>query len=157
MYFKSNNIKIFPCQRRNNNYDRAALLNTEFNLTNMINRLTDVKSFIINGLTLAKNNNSETFTLAEGKCNIGGYYFELSDDVSDIDLIGTSNGDKLILEIKLINDSSLVPYGDELSGTDEKTNNIYSYEGLNLKVVSESEDIENDNTHLILADWVNST
>jgi hypothetical protein len=146
MYFESNKIKVFPCQRRDNNYDRASLLNTEFNLTNMINRLTDVKSFIINGLTL------DNFILKNGECNIGGYYFNISNDIENIELEGSSINDKLILEITLENDSSKVPYGDELLGADEGTDNTFYYKGLNLRVAAESENIKNDNTHLILAD-----
>lgn len=142
-YFDSNNVKVFPCQRRNNNFDRESLLNTELNITNMINRLTDIKSFIINGLTI---NGS---TLNHGECNIGGYYFNIINDIADINLNGTSNSSKLILKIKL--ETENVPYGDELGGMDSSDSPDSLYKGLSLEVAP-TETINDKNT-LILADW----
>ena len=69
MYKESNQIKVFPTSRRNNDFDRQARFNTESNLVNIINRLVKQPSFIIEGFeyTAGKMN--------PGKCNIGGYYF----------------------------------------------------------------------------------
>lgn len=140
-YFESNNIKVFPCQRRNNIYDRESLLNTEFNLTNMVNRLTNIKSFIINGLTL---NGS---TLNHGECNIGGYYFKIPNDIADIGIRGSSTKSKLILKIHLKEDN--VPYGAELDGVDDELD--YLYKGLSLETAPTS--TTNSMDTLILADW----
>lgn len=70
-YFQSSQIKVFPTTKRNDIYDRNARLPTEYNLTNIINRLTSRDSFIIDGLSILSNQ------LQVGSFNIHGYYFEL--------------------------------------------------------------------------------
>ena len=48
--FNSNELKIFPTSKRNDRIDRNARLTSEQNLVSMLNRLTDQKSFVIDGL-----------------------------------------------------------------------------------------------------------
>lgn len=48
--YSSDNINVFPTSRRGSNIDIQSKFNTEKNITSLVNRLTDIKSFVINGI-----------------------------------------------------------------------------------------------------------
>lgn len=48
MYLESDNIQIFPTSNRNSDYQAQARLMTETNIINIVNRLVNKDSFIIN-------------------------------------------------------------------------------------------------------------
>lgn len=68
-YLSSSNVRMFPSAFRNEN-DLEASLNTEFNLTTLITRLTDRDSFVIH------------YSDYEMLCSIHGYWFKLTLDNS---------------------------------------------------------------------------
>lgn len=134
---ESNNIKVFPATHRSDRYDRAARLTTEKNLTSIINRLTDIDSFIISGLTV----NSSGTTLSSGTCNIGGYYVEILSDVTLT--IGSSS--KYIYLRLLIGDSTTdysYLVGDDAEDPDPEHANRYVYNGVQ---VIDSDQPKSDN------------
>ena len=66
-YIESENIKMYPTSHRDVNKDKFANLSTEFNISNLINRLVDKDSFVVKW---ANSDNIITF-------NIHGYWFEV--------------------------------------------------------------------------------
>lgn len=144
MYIGSSNIKVFPSQRRDQSKDRESLLFTEFNVVNMINRLTDIKSFVVDEKVIENINYG---TIGSGGVNIGGYYFKIENPIHNIPT-GSTTENQLIFEISMATVNT--PYGAELDGEDEDNN----YKGLNLVSTSNK---TNNSTTLILADWVNGS
>lgn len=70
-YISSDEIAVFPCGGRSELYPNSKLT-TEFNLTNIINRLIDVESFVIN-------KEYETNGLVNDlEFNLKGYYFKVN-------------------------------------------------------------------------------
>ena len=111
MYISSDNIQVFPTSRRSDAYDRNARLTTEQNLVSMINRLTGINSFIINGLSVSGS------TIHKGSCNINGYIFNITNDI-DVSSIKTGGYIYFKISIKrtLIEDGI---YFDELYAVDK--------------------------------------
>lgn len=72
-YISSNKINVFPSGNRSEDYPYAKLP-TEFNLTNIINRLTDVDSFVVN------KEYSSNGIVNPLEFNIMGYYFKVDAD-----------------------------------------------------------------------------
>ena len=77
-YIKSKNINIYPASARSNSIDR---LNIEHNMINIVNRLTDIDSFIISGLDVQISNNK--IMIKPGACNIHGYYVSIKNENND--------------------------------------------------------------------------
>lgn len=67
MNIKSNNINVFPASNRPDGIDINSRYFAEINVLNLINRLTDKPSFVINS---SYENNNFQF-------NIGGYWFNI--------------------------------------------------------------------------------
>lgn len=112
-YFKSTDVKIFPCAYRGQNASNEpinpeASSFTEYNFTNIYSKQGEKKeSFII------------SYTENELKCVIGGYYFE----ITNFDRYKKS--DYKYLAIKIAN-KELVPFeGATPTVLDDTTNNIF--------------------------------
>ena len=116
---ESGNIKVFPSVRRSDESDLDARLPSEYNLTNIVNRLTNTDSFIVEGLTIVKNLDG-AIQLTSGSCNIHGYYFEIKNSIILNDI---GNHDKVYLKIET--ETSAVNSFVELVGNDE-SNNVYT-------------------------------
>ena len=114
-YYHSNNIKVFPSNRRSDIFDRQARLTTEQNLINIVNRLTGNKSFVIEGLEVQDNK------INIGKCNINGYYFELNSQININNLTDLNNAEEIGFQIILETSNKF----NELKGNDD-INNLYS-------------------------------
>lgn len=99
MNLESNKISIFPTPNRGATYQPQARLVTEFNLTNIVNRLVDKESFVI-----SYENNEIIF-------NIYGYWIKA--DLTQSDLL---TGESLYARIQVIapEDSDFI----ELQGGD---------------------------------------
>lgn len=97
MFINSNAIKIFPSSRRDDSIDRQARMTTEYNISNIVNRLTSRDSFVISGLEISEGK------ITSGSCNIHGYFIEIKEGVSlDESIVSPkSENDKLCLAIKL--------------------------------------------------------
>lgn len=93
-YISSSDIKMYPTARRDDDFDRNARLNTEQNLVSIINRLTNIDSFVIQGLSI------ENGSLTAGSCNIHGYVFNILNDLS-ITVSGSSSNNMLALQIRI--------------------------------------------------------
>ena len=93
-YISSSDIKMYPTARRDDDFDRNARLNTEQNLVSIINRLTNIDSFVIQGLSI------ENGSLTAGSCNIHGYVFNILNDLS-ITVSGNSSNNMLALQIRI--------------------------------------------------------
>lgn len=151
---ESNNIKVFPATHRSDRYDRAARLTTEKNLTSIINRLTDIDSFIISGLTIS--NNSGNIILSSGSCNIGGYYVEI---LSNVKLTLNSNSKYIYLRLLIGDSATDYSYlvGDDAEDPDPKHANRYVYNGVQ---VIDSDQPKSDNPsekYLLVAKSENSS
>lgn len=117
-YPASSNVAVFPTTKREIN-DRSARLLTEQNLVDIVNRLLDVKSFVI---TKTFNENGPF------EFNIWGYFFKIGNISSIIDLVVNSE----VNNGAVIDDNSsiyanihtfLTGNYEELYGSDE--NGIY--------------------------------
>ena len=154
--FNSNELKIFPTSKRNDKIDRNARLTSEQNLVSMINRLTDQKSFVIDGLNIEKGSDG-TFTLSDGSCNIYGYYFKFTFTAGKKQLSfgALPDGSKLYLHLSIdtnvINNIAFT----ELSGTDDEQSNLYT--GLELITSQNTETDNADNYYLCLAEYKSGT
>lgn len=73
---QSNAIKVFPTTKRSDEVDRNARLMSEQNLISIVNRLTGLKSFIINIPPEITINASSITIPTNSEFNIGGYYFK---------------------------------------------------------------------------------
>ena len=113
-YFKTTDVKIFPCAYRGQNASNEpinpeASSFTEYNFTNIYSKQGEKKeSFII------------SYTENELKCVIGGYYFEITN------FNKYEKSDYKYLAIKIAN-KELVPFGGTYSAgsLDDTTNNIF--------------------------------
>lgn len=76
MYINSNNIVVYPNLKRNNNNIETSSIISEQGITSLINRLTENKSYVINGLQLS----GDGTTLSLGSCNVCGYKFTISEN-----------------------------------------------------------------------------
>ncbi len=130
-YIESNNIRVFPSSKRDDAYDRNARLSSEQNFINLVNRLTNIDSFVIEGLEPSVTNS--TLTITKGSCNIHGYLFSLLSDVEiSLSNLGTqSDTNKYIcLEITTNVGSAANVEFTELSGIDSEG----VYQGLTIKI-----------------------
>lgn len=107
---RSNEIKVFPTTRRSDEVDRNARLMSEQNLISIVNRLTGLKSFIINMSSIDIKTNSVTIPI-NSEFNIGGYYFKFTAD----QIIAIDNS---IKEIGLQINTATVDNFTELQGND---------------------------------------
>ena len=108
-YFKSTDVKIFPCAYRGQNINPEASSFTEYNFTNIYSKQGEKKeSFII------------SYTENELKCVIGGYYFEIT-NFNTYEKSGYK-----YLAIKIAN-KELVPFDgtDSAGSLDDTTNNLF--------------------------------
>lgn len=107
-YFKSTDVKIFPCAYRGQNINPEASSFTEYNFTNIYSKQGEKKeSFII------------SYTENELKCVIGGYYFEITN------FNKYEKSDYKYLAIKIAN-NELIPFeGTTPAVLDDTTNNIF--------------------------------
>lgn len=98
MNLKSSQISVYPTAVRNDNFDRNARLNSEYNITNLINRLTGRDAFIISGFS----NLSIGGDLDPGEFNINGYYFKIPEMVNIEEILtGATEGDTINLTITI--------------------------------------------------------
>ena len=133
MNLESNKISIFPTPNRGATYQPQARLVTEFNLTNIVNRLVDKESFVI-----SYENNEIIF-------NIYGYWIKA--DLTQSDLL---TGESLYARIQVIapEDSDFI----ELQGSD--TDGKYS----GVEFLTEYSGTDSDGWHsLKLLEKVGST
>lgn len=133
--FDSNIIKIYPAANRS---EASGRLNIEQNIVNIVNRLTDTNSFIINGLNITVVDNK--YELSAGECNINGYFVKilnkckLDETVADNKVICLD----LYVENKLIDTNYTV---QQCSGTDSADNTPkYSGVVVSLKTYSSDDD-----------------
>lgn len=114
MNLESGKIKIFPTPNRGTDYQPQARLVTEFNLTNIVNRLVDKESFVISyDNTPAGIENNIIF-------NIYGYWIKAN--LKDNSLLTNASNSLLYarIQVKKLSNSDFT----ELQGED--TNNTYS-------------------------------
>lgn len=145
--FKSSDIKIYPAANRD---DFLGRLNLEYNITNLINRLTDEQSFIIDGLGVIYG--SDEITIKPGECNIGGYFIKLLNDYTQA--TGIQSGNSCVVELRLqySKDKELGNIKiSELVGNDTPTisngETINYYDGLSVEI-SEITDDSNLKPHI---------
>lgn len=145
--FKSSDIKIYPAANRD---DFLGRLNLEYNITNLINRLTDEQSFIIDGLGVIYG--SDEITIKPGECNIGGYFIKLLNDYTQA--AGIQSGNSYVVELRLqySKDKELGNIKiSELVGNDTPTisngETINYYDGLSVEI-SEITDDSNLKPHI---------
>lgn len=125
MYIQSDYIKMYPTPRRDSNIDPHAKLLTEYNIINIVNRLTNIDSFVIDGLNVS--DDGTTVNLSAGSCNIHGYYFNLNDTLTIVDV--SKNKTYLCLAIRFnININGM----GQLSFFDDNDN--YQYDSLDAQV-----------------------
>lgn len=127
-YLESNNIMVFPSTTREASIASNGQYLTEYNLTNIINRLTDRAAFVISNSFNSSSNQDFEF-------NIYGYYFSIPQTALN-DLIKENIGTYVIASIKIYLESN---HMITILGTD--TDN--SYEGLNIEFVSTLSDVKN--------------
>ena len=131
-YFQSSQIKVFPSTKRNDIYDRSARLPTEYNLTNIINRLTSRDSFIIDGLSISNN------ILQSGSFNIHGY-------------LTASENQLLCLNLTLkesnVSGSTFIEIGSGDQNQSSQSSNS-DYEGLTIEVITKEDNQEDPYTTL---------
>ena len=143
-YFQSSQIKVFPTTKRNDIYDRSARLPTEYNLTNIINRLTSRDSFIIDGLSILSNQ------LQTGSFNIHGYYFELKSPYN-LSTFNPSENQLLCLNLTLkesnVSGSTFIEIisGDQNQSSQSSNSD---YEGLTIEVITKEDNQEDPYTTL---------
>ena len=144
-YIKSENINIYPASARSNSIDR---LNIEHNMINIVNRLTDIDSFIISGLDVQISNNK--IMIMPGACNIHGYYVSIKNENNDPYDTGIA-AKAGIVQLKLTYNTTLIldTAAIQLSGTDDSG----EYTGLSIDVANTANvDIApttNDNTWIL--------
>lgn len=95
MFFKSTNVKIFPCYYRGNKQNPEARLATEYNFTHIPGLLMGYDSFVVE------------HTDACVRCVIHGYYFEFTGEAAGKlqDTDGNLKGKLMIREGKLASQS----------------------------------------------------
>ena len=71
-FLESDAVRVYPASNRTESADKYARANIEHNLINVINRLTGVDSFIVDGLDISGGK------IGKGVVNIHGYLFELT-------------------------------------------------------------------------------
>lgn len=81
MNYNSDMIKVYPTSLRASKADYESRFNTEKNITSMVNRLSSIKSFVIDGI-IDNNPLEETPTVQTGIININGYIFYLNSTLS---------------------------------------------------------------------------
>lgn len=82
MYIDSNNIKIYPTASRNLNVDYGANVNLEQNIVGLSNNITDYDSYIVEGLEIVENADSQKqLKLKAGQCVIHGYSVKILNDI----------------------------------------------------------------------------
>ena len=77
-FLQSNKIKVFPCSNRNPEKDSTSRLMTEYNISSLINRFVDQKSFVV----YSEEAKGTDFHFGLD-FNINGYYFRI-DDFRDV-------------------------------------------------------------------------
>lgn len=147
--FKSNSVSVFPTTGRNIKIDPQAMFNTEKNLTSIVNRLTNQKSFIVEGTIKIEDNVPKVYS---GVVNIAGYLFKLSSDsYSTTDGSTPSSNSYLIMSIDLEN----VDGYERLVGKDSSDDpDTSTYTGIQLKYVKSTPTVGN---YLVLARKENDT
>lgn len=146
---QSDKIKIFPGTHRSDAIDRAARLTTEKNLTNIINRLTDIKSFIISAGALDVSIDGTELTIS-GSYNVGGYYIELKECLINV-------GANTHVWLKLTLDDTASDYS--YAKVADTVNNSTSYiEGIELVAdTSAAHTTTSDTLYLCIAQKVDDT
>ena len=122
---------------------------TEKNLTSIVNRLTNQKSFIVEGTVKIEDNVPKVGT---GVVNIAGYLFKLSNDsYSTTDSSTPNSNSYLIMSIDLEN----VDGYERLKGSDSSdSQDTSTYSGIQLKYTKNLPTVGN---YLILAKKENDT
>ena len=158
---KSSQVKMFPCQSRDDYWDRQSKMANEQNLISIVNRVVGRESFIVSGLGI--DNSGNTQHLMPGICNIGGYLFNIHDYIQ---LDGArSTGDKLYLSIKIqhseVAESSphpyvklhrLLPYSIGNATLDTSTDNDSSFLGVAITTSAEIDLESKEHVHLLIAE-----
>ena len=95
---KSEDVYVFPVANRPK-YDPAGRLTTEYNLTSILNRLLDKKSFVV-----TQKDDNISITSGEFEFNINGYFFhivDIKDLIDNLKSLGPQNEDVIRAEITL--------------------------------------------------------
>lgn len=77
-FLESNAIKVFPCSNRDPESDTTSRLMTEYNISSLINRFVDQKSFVVNANIPSEIANARQFEFSLD-FNIYGYYFRIEE------------------------------------------------------------------------------
>ena len=125
----SENIYVFPVANRPK-YDPAGRLTTEYNLTSILNRLLDKKSFVV-----TQKDNNINIESGEFEFNINGYFFHIVDISDIIENFSSYNEIGVIIDVKtnksLSGDST---YKNQvlqtINGVDNDASGISIYNGL---------------------------
>ena len=158
---KSSQVKMFPCQDRDDYWDRQSKMANEQNLISIVNRVVGRESFIVSGLGIE--NSGSTQQLMPGVCNIGGYLFNIHDYIK-LDR-AQSAGDRLYLSIKIqhsaIAESTphpyvkldrLLPYTRDNASLDTSTDADSSFLGVVITTSLEVDLESSDYIHLLIAE-----
>ena len=142
-YIKSKNINIYPASARSNSIDR---LNIEHNMINIVNRLTDIDSFIISGLDVQISDNK--IMIVPGACNIHGYYVSIKNENNASYNTGIDAKAGVVqLELTFNTTTILDTAAIQLTGTDTDTVDDSEYTGLSIDVANTSTITPTTNTN----------
>lgn len=123
-FLDSSNVTVYPASNRGDAHDRYAKLNIEHNLINIINRLTGVDSFIVEGLNVSGT------SVTEGVCNIHGYLFK----IGSYTLPSVENNKFLCLKIRVdktnVNTFSLEQLSNVADGSQATDNSDTNFTGI---------------------------
>lgn len=143
-YINSRDVKVYPTAFRNDAIDRNSRINSEYNITSLINRLTGRDSFVISGLEKIVNNEIES-----GELNILGYYFNITSKISINDITASPKNNDIIrfkIHIKpnTITTGTDITFNelagsDTYQGIDESKLDKSKYEGLAIDLINSSE------------------
>lgn len=152
MYINSNNIVVYPTLKRNNNNIETSSIISEQGITSLINRLTENKSYVIDGLKY------DGTTLSPGSCNICGYKFTI---ITNQTLTPLENSKYLYLkmncaeEISKNNISPLSLKGfDLLTKEKEYNTNNLQYSGLDIIFTNSTLNDKNNAKYLLIAEKI---
>ena len=152
MYINSNNIVVYPTLKRNNNNIETSSIISEQGITSLINRLTENKSYVIDGLIFPGKDSS----LSAGSCNICGYKFTISENQT---LTVLENSKYLYLKMNCTETTSknnISPLSlkgfDVLTKEKEYNTNNLQYSGLDIIFTNSILNDKNNAKYLLIAE-----
>ena len=148
MNIPSTSINVYPTSKRDDNYDRNARVNSEYNITHLVNRLTNRDAFAITEIPISTNQG--VISLGPCQFSIKGYFFEITDSI-DITSVGFPiNTDSILYAVIKLKENTVDIHNSnisflELEGVDK--NEFYT--GLSFEKIDEGgskEPYEKENT-----------